>query len=48
MKSLLALFLLTTAASADSLPGFDRLAVEAPHRPRPLEAAIWYPAGSET
>ena len=48
MKSLLALFLLTTAASADSLPGFDRLAVEATHRSRPLEAAIWYPAGSET
>lgn len=48
MKSLLALLLLATTAGADPLPGFDRLAVNAPHRPRPLEAAIWYPPASET
>ncbi len=48
MKSLIALLLLTTAASAETLPGFDRLAVDALHRPRPLEASIWYPAASET
>jgi predicted dienelactone hydrolase len=48
MKSLLALLLLTSAACADTLPGFDRLAVDAPHRARPLEAAVWYPAASET
>ncbi len=48
MKSLIALLLLTTTAMADPLPGFDHLAVDAPHRPRPLEASIWYPAGSET
>jgi predicted dienelactone hydrolase len=48
MKSLIALLLLTTAASADPRPGFDHLAVDAPHRARLLEASIWYPAGSET
>jgi predicted dienelactone hydrolase len=48
MKSLIALLLLTTAAGADTLAGFDHLAVDAPHRPRPLEASVWYPAGSET
>jgi predicted dienelactone hydrolase len=45
---LIALLLLITAASADTLPGFDHLAVDALHRPRPLEASIWYPAESET
>jgi predicted dienelactone hydrolase len=48
MKSLLALMLLSTAAVAQPLPGFDRLAVNAPHRARPLEAAVWYPPASET
>jgi predicted dienelactone hydrolase len=48
MKSLIALLLLTTTASAEALPGFDHVAVDAPHRPRPLEASIWYPAGSKT
>ena len=48
MKHLIALLLLTTSATAQTLPGFDRLAVDAPHRPRPLEAAVWYPAASET
>jgi predicted dienelactone hydrolase len=43
-----ALLLLATTAGADPLPGFDRLTVDAPHRPRPLQAAIWYPAGSTT
>jgi predicted dienelactone hydrolase len=48
MKSLIAFLLLTTTAMADPLPGFDHLGVDAPHRPRPLEASIWYPAASET
>ncbi|WP_108644026.1 alpha/beta hydrolase family protein [Fuscovulum blasticum] len=48
MKTVLALLLLSTAASAESLPGFDHLTIDAPHRPRPLQAAIWYPAASET
>ncbi len=48
MKPLLAFLLLAQTAAADPLPGFDRLAVDAPHRARPLEAAVWYPAGSET
>lgn len=48
MKPLLAFLLLAQAAAADPLPGFDRLAVDAPHRARPLEAAVWYPAGSDT
>jgi predicted dienelactone hydrolase len=48
MKSLITLLLLSTAVSADTLPGFDHLAVDAPHRPRLLEASIWYPAASET
>ena len=48
MKPLLALLLLTTAAGAETLPGFDHLTVDAPHRPRPLEAAIWYPPATET
>lgn len=30
------------------LPGYDRLQVEAPHRGRPIEGAIWYPAGRAT
>jgi predicted dienelactone hydrolase len=48
MKSLLALILLSTAAAADPLPGFDRLPVDAPHRARLMEAAVWYPAGTTT
>ncbi|MGL5009641.1 MAG: alpha/beta hydrolase family protein, partial [Paracoccaceae bacterium] len=48
MKSLITFLLLTTTAIADPLPGFDHLAVDAPHRPRPLEASVWYPAASET
>jgi predicted dienelactone hydrolase len=48
MKPLLALLLLTTAASAETLPGFDHLTVDAPHRPRPLEASVWYPSATET
>ncbi len=48
MKSLFCLLLLSTAALADPMPGFDRLAVDAPHRARALEAAVWYPAASET
>lgn len=48
MKSLLAFLFLSSAVSAETLPGFDHLTVDAPHRPRPLEAAIWYPVASET
>ena len=32
-----------TARAAD-LPGYDRLQISADHRPRNLDAAIWYPA----
>lgn len=43
-----AMILYSTGGFAETtLPGFDRLTVDAQHRPRPLEAAIWYPAGSE-
>lgn len=48
MKPLLALLLLATAAQADALPGFDHLTVDAPHRPRPLQASVWYPAATQT
>jgi predicted dienelactone hydrolase len=48
MKSLLLLILMSTTANAEALPGFDHLTVDAPHRARPLEASIWYPAGSTT
>lgn len=47
-KLLLALLLFSSAASAETLPGFDHLTVDATHRPRPLEASIWYPAASQT
>lgn len=46
--------LASTAASADApnapepLPGYDRLTVAAAHRPGPLAASIWHPAGSRT
>ncbi len=48
MKALIALLLLTTAAGAAPLPGFDRVTVTAPHRPSAMEARVWYPAASET
>jgi predicted dienelactone hydrolase len=48
MKTLVALLFLSSAAFADPLPGFDRLRVDAPHRARPLEAAVWYPAATDT
>ena len=38
----------TTMAQAEPLPGFDRIMVDAPHRPRVMEAAVWYPAGSQS
>ena len=37
-----------TLAQTDALPGFDHVMVDAPHRARPLEAAVWYPAGGES
>jgi predicted dienelactone hydrolase len=48
MKPLVTLLFLATAAQADTLPGFDHLTVDAPHRPRPLQASVWYPAATET
>ena len=37
------------AASAQvDLPGFDRLAVSAAHRPGLVAGSIWYPAGQVT
>jgi predicted dienelactone hydrolase len=48
MKTLIAFLLLSGTAMADPRPGFERLAVDAAHRARPLDAAIWYPAASET
>lgn len=35
-------------AHAETLPGFDHIMVDAPHRPRVMEAAIWYPAGGQS
>lgn len=40
--------LLPMMAAADSLPGYDHIQVDAPHRPRVMEAAVWYPAGGES
>lgn len=48
LTATLAALTLTGAAAAEPLPGFDRLVVEAPHRPAPLAASVWYPAGGET
>ncbi len=36
------------AHSAETLPGYDRLTVTAPLRDEPVQAAVWYPAGSTT
>jgi predicted dienelactone hydrolase len=48
MKPLLALLLLSTTAYAETLPGLDRLTLDAPHRPKVLEALVWYPAANTT
>lgn len=52
MKSfLVALSLLAaTPALADqaNLPGYDRFAVSAAHRPSLMQASVWYPAGTRT
>ena len=37
-----------TQSQTNALPGFDHVMVDAPHRARPLEAAVWYPAGGES
>ena len=39
---------ITGAASADTLAGYDRLAVKAPHRAGLIEASVWYPVGIKT
>jgi predicted dienelactone hydrolase len=36
------------SAAADPLAGYDRLTVTASHRPVPVAASVWYPAGSRT
>lgn len=53
MKPLLALLLLATTAipsavRAETLPGLDRLTLDAPHRPKVMEALVWYPAANRT
>ena len=48
MKPLLALLLLSTATHAETLPGLDRLTLDAPHRPKVMEALVWYPAANTT
>lgn len=39
---------ITNAALADTLAGYDRLAVKAPHRAGLIEASVWYPVGTNT
>ncbi|MEF2070974.1 alpha/beta hydrolase family protein [Consotaella aegiceratis] len=52
MKRALTALLLMLAGStgvlADPLAGYDRIAVEAPHRARLVDASIWYPAATAT
>lgn len=52
MKTILtqiATLLVTTASAlAEPLPGFDHIMVDAPHRPKAIEASVWYPAASIT
>jgi predicted dienelactone hydrolase len=36
------------AAAAEPIAGYDRLTVTAAHRPAPLAASVWYPAGTPT
>jgi predicted dienelactone hydrolase len=48
MKLILSLLMMSSAAAAQPLSGFDRLSVDAAHRARPLAAAIWYPAATTT
>ena len=48
VKLTAALLLSTTPAMSQILPGFDHLTVDAPHRPRAIEANVWYPAASTT
>lgn len=35
-------------SAGSALPGYDRLTVQAAHRPAPLAASVWYPAGTRT
>lgn len=44
--AILSLFLAMPAA-ADTLPGYDRFAVEADHRTDGIAASVWYPAGTD-
>ncbi|MGI9501687.1 MAG: alpha/beta hydrolase family protein [Geminicoccaceae bacterium] len=39
---------IASTASADTLAGYDRLAVKAPHRAGLIEASVWYPVGIKT
>ena len=48
LKLTAALLLTSTAAMCQTLPGFDHLTVDAPHRPCATEASVWYPAASTT
>jgi len=48
LNQIAAVLLSTTAAFAEPLPGFDHVTVDAPHRPRAIEASVWYPAASTT
>ncbi|MDO5632331.1 MAG: hypothetical protein Q4G22_10890 [Paracoccus sp. (in: a-proteobacteria)] len=41
----LTLTLAATTALADTLPGYDRLDIDAAHRARLVAGSIWYPAG---
>ncbi|RLQ88581.1 alpha/beta hydrolase family protein [Notoacmeibacter ruber] len=40
--------IMTNAASADPVAGYDRLDVRVSHRAYPVGASVWYPAGRET
>lgn len=50
-RFLLALSLLSASvanAGEQGLPGFDRFAVSAAHRPSLMQGSVWYPAGTRT
>lgn len=40
--------MLAGMAQAEGLPGYDRMDVFSPHRAWPVQASVWYPAGTRT
>lgn len=46
--ALLAVGLIGNTAQADDIAGYDRITVQAKHRPAPVAGSIWYPTGTPT